>query len=402
MKYYSICILFIIMITGCSPSKISTPSMSEIVDNALNRAVEQSKLMYSVMDTIPDMLPRSINNNGNLITSDSYFWTSGFFPGTLWYLYEYTKDEKIKDMALKMSDRVEIQKYNKDNHDVGFMINCSFGNKLRLLGDTSCVDIITKTAESLSTRFRSSVGCTRSWSHPGSLHWQFPVIIDNMMNLELLCKASKLSGDKKYYDMAVSHANKTMENHFRDNYSSYHVVDYDTITGKAIQKCTWQGYSDASAWSRGQAWALYGYTMMYCETKDVKYLDQAKNIAAFIINHPDLPEDKIPYWDFDDPKIPNTYRDASAGAIMASAFIELSSYVDSNLNKQYLSIAEQQIKTLASDEYLAKNGENGNFILKHSVGFLPQKSEVDVPLSYADYYFVEALMKYKALDNKAK
>ena len=387
-NYVAICLLSL-MVSGYTTTL--EPSMEHMVDYALNRAVEQYKHMYSVMDSIPEMLPRSIDKNGALETSDSYFWTSGFYPGTLWYLYEYTGDEQLKEMASKMSDRVEIQKYNKDNHDVGFMINCSFGNKYRLLGDTSCMDIVTTTARSLSTRY---------WSHPGTLHWQFPVIIDNMMNLELLCRATEFSGDKRFYDMAISHADKTMENHFRPDYSCYHVVNYDTISGNALQKCTWQGYSDESVWSRGQSWALYGYTMMYRETKQPRYLEQAKHIAGFLLNHPKMPQDKIPYWDFDDPKVPDALRDASAAAIMASALLELSGYVDKVTGQGYIAVAETQLRTLASDEYLAKPGENCNFILKHSVGFLPQNSEVDVPLTYADYYFVEALMRYRAMHLK--
>ncbi|MFD1628753.1 glycoside hydrolase family 88 protein [Pseudopedobacter beijingensis] len=395
MKNYLVCLAALISILSCKVS--SPPSMSDIIDKSLDRAVEQSTLMYAVIDSIPEALPRSINPNGSLETSDSYFWTSGFYPGTLWYLYEYTKDDRFKEMAVKMSDRVEIQKFNTDNHDVGFMINCSFGNKLRLTEDSSCVDIIATTAKSLATRYRPTVGCTRSWSHPATSHWQFPVIIDNMMNLELLLKASKLTGNQQFHDIAISHANKTMANHFREDFSSYHVIDYDTLSGKAIDKRTWQGYSDNSAWSRGQSWALYGYTMMYRETKDKRYLEQANHIASFLINHPNLPDDKIPYWDFDDPKIPNTLRDASAAAIMASALIELSAFADAEQGKNYMAVAEKQLRTLSSDEYLAKKGENGNFILKHSVGFLPQNSEVDVPLTYADYYFIEALMRYKAL-----
>lgn len=395
MKNYLVICLFSFMLSGCATTL--EPSMEYVVDYALDRAVTQYKQMYAVIDSIPEMLPRSVDKNGALETSDSYFWTSGFYPGTLWYLYEYAKDERLKDMASRMSDRVEIQKYNKDNHDVGFMINCSFGNKYRLLGDTSCVDVITTTARSLSTRYRSAVGCTRSWSHPGTLHWQFPVIIDNMMNLELLCRATELSGDSLFYDMAISHADKTMSNHFRKDYSCYHVVNYDTISGNALQKCTWQGYADESVWSRGQAWALYGYTMMYRETKQPRYLNQAQQIADFLINHPKMPQDKIPYWDFDDPDVPNALRDASAAAIMASALLELSSYVDKKTGQGYKVVAKTQLRTLASDKYLARPGENCNFILKHSVGFLPQNSEVDVPLTYADYYFVEALMRYKSM-----
>lgn len=395
MKNYVMICLFLLMAFGCTPTV--EPSMEHIVNHALTRAVEQYKGMYAVVDSLPEMLPRSVDANGDLETSDSYFWTSGFYPGTLWYLYEYTKDAQLKDMASGMSDRVEIQKYNRDNHDVGFMINCSFGNKYRLLGDTACIDILTTTARSLSTRYRSAVGCTRSWSHPGTLHWQFPVIIDNMMNLELLCRATEFSGDKSFYEMAVSHADKTMNNHFRANYSCYHVVDYDTISGNALQRCTWQGLSDESVWSRGQAWALYGYTMMYRETKLSRYLAQAKHIADYLLSHPMMPQDKVPYWDFDDPNIPHALKDASAAAIMASALLELSGYVEHDTSRRYVTTAETQLRTLASDEYLAKPGENSHFILKHSVGFLPQNSEVDVPLTYADYYFVEALMRYRTM-----
>lgn len=395
MKNYVVICLISFMVSGCTATL--EPPMEDVVDYALDRAVVQYKQMFAVVDSIPEMLPRSVDKNGALEVSDSYFWTSGFYPGTLWYLYEYTKDEQLKEMASKMSDRVEIQKYNKDNHDVGFMINCSFGNKYRLLGDTSCVDIITTTARSLSTRYRSAVGCTRSWSHPGTLHWQFPVIIDNMMNLELLCRAAELSGDTRFYDMAISHADKTMKNHFREDYSCYHVVNYDTISGNVLQKCTWQGYSDESVWSRGQAWALYGFTMMYRQTKQLRYLEQAKHIADFLLSHPKMPLDKIPYWDFDDPDVPNALRDASAAAIMASALLELSGYVDKKTGQGYVEVAKTQVRTLASDKYLAEPGENCNFILKHSVGFLPQNSEVDVPLTYADYYFVEALMRYRAM-----
>jgi uncharacterized protein YyaL (SSP411 family) len=166
------------------------------------------------------------------------------------------------------------------------------------------------------------------------------------------------------------------------------------------KKNTHQGYADDSAWGRGQAWGLYGYTLMYRETKEPRYLEHAKNIASFLLNHPNMPEDKIPYWDYNAPDIPNALRDASAGAVMASALIELSGYVDAALAKTYLNVAETQLRTLSSPEYFAEKGTNGNFFLKRSVGSLPGKSEVDVPLTYADYYYIEALLRYQALNNK--
>ena len=228
------------------------------------------------------------------------------------------------------------------------MIGCSFGNGLRLTNDERYKEILITAAKSLSTRFRPNIGCIQSWgSRKG---WQCPVIIDNMMNLELLMDVFQLTGDSSFYKIAVSHADTTIKNHFRPDYSSYHVVSYDTITGRVEAKQTAQGAADESAWSRGQSWGLYGYTMMYRETKLDRYLEQAQHIADFLINHPNLPEDKIPYWDFNAPGIPDTERDASAGAIMASALIELSGYADAERSKKYMEIAEIQVKSLSSSQ----------------------------------------------------
>jgi hypothetical protein len=273
------------------------------------------------------------------------------------------------------------------------MLYCSFGNGLRITGEDSYNEVLLTGAKSLSTRYRPNIGCIQSWG--SNKKWQCPVIIDNMMNLELLMWAFKKSVDSSFYHIAVNHADTTMKYHFRPDYSTYHVVSYDTVTGKVQVRQTSQGFSDESAWSRGQSWGLYGYTMMYRETRLDRYLQQATHIADYLINHPNLPEDKIPYWDFDAPGIPDAARDASAGAIMASALIELSSYVVPETGKKYLQTAETQIRSLASPVYRAQPGENGNFILMHSVGSIPANSEVDVPLTYADYYFIEALLRYR-------
>lgn len=369
-------------------------SMEKIVDEALDFSMKQSLRMYDTLKNQPRKLPRTVEN-GKLVTCQSDWWTSGFYPGTLWYLYEYSEDEKVKQAAEEMSARIEKEKYTTSNHDVGFIINCSFGNAYRITHKEAYRDVITTAARSLSTRFLPATGCIRSWN---SRKFQFSVIIDNMMNLELLTVGSSYTGDNVFYNMAKSHADKTLENHFRPDGSSYHVLSYDSVTGRVLKKQTHQGYADKSAWARGQAWGLYGFTMMYRQTGKKAYLDQAIRIGRFIMNHPRLPKDKIPYWDFDAPDIPHTYRDASAGAVMASAFVELSTYVDGELSAGFLKIAEQQLKSLASPAYRAKKtGDNHNFILQHSVGFLAKKYEVDAPLSYADYYFVEALLRYKKL-----
>jgi unsaturated chondroitin disaccharide hydrolase len=394
IKLFATGFILLLFISSCNDEK----PMNEVIDKSLSFAAKQYTLMAETMLEKSDLLPRTIDTTGTLVTSGSGWWTSGFFPGSLWYLYEYTKDEKFRDYAAKMTSRIEKEKYNKGTHDLGFMLYCSFGNGLRLTGDESFNEVLVTGARSLSTRFRPNVGCIQSWgSRKG---WQCPVIIDNMMNLELLMWTFKHTGDSSFYHIAVTHSDTTMKNHFRTDYSSWHVVSYDTVSGRVEAKQTAQGAADGSAWARGQSWGLYGYTVMYRETGLQRYLDQAVHIADFLINNPNLPEDKIPYWDYNAPGIPDAKRDASAGAIMASALIELSGYVDQIKKQEYLNVAEKQIRSLASTEYLAKTGENGNFILMHSVGSLPANSEVDVPLTYADYYFIEALLRYRQLGDK--
>jgi hypothetical protein len=340
-----------------------------------------------------DKMPRSYDSVKNeLITSGTDWWCSGFYPGTLWYLYEYTKDEALKKEAIRSTALLEKEQYNKGTHDLGFMLYCSYGNGYRLTKNSDYKNVMIAGAKSLSTRFNPIIGCIKSWN--SNSRWQFPVIVDNMMNLEFLCEMTKLSGDSSFYKIAVTHANTTMKNHYRSDFSSYHVIDYDTITGKKIKGYTAQGAFDESAWARGQSWGLYGYTMMYRETKKKEYLEFANNIAKFLLHHPNLPADKIPYWDYNATDIPTTYRDASAAAIMCSALLELARYADEKQCKEYLNTAVAIIKQLSSS-YKATENTNGGFLLKHSVGHLPAKSEVDVPLTYADYYFIEALMRYR-------
>jgi hypothetical protein len=371
--------------------------MNQLIDSALRKAAVQYKYLGTQLPA--DMLPKTwYPLTKKFEASKSSWWCSGFYSGTLWYLYEYTQDASLQDEARRAEKIIEKEKNNKGTHDLGFMMYCSFGNDLRLHPKTKeTEEILVTSAKSLSTRFNPTVGCIKSWDH-GS--YKFPVIIDNMMNLELLFWATKQTGDSSFYKLAVTHANTTIKNHYRPDYSSYHVIDYDPATGAVYEKKTAQGYADNSAWARGQAWGLYGYVVMYRSTKNKVYLNQAQKIAAFILNHPRLPADKIPFWDYDTPEIPATYRDASAAAITASALIELSGYSDPVNRKKYLSNAEQILRSLSTKTYTAPVGTNGGFILKHSSGHVPGNSEVDVPLTYADYYYVEALMRYKDLLQK--
>ncbi len=370
----------------------ANPALLRTIDTALLKAIYQYKFLAKSLPT--DVLPKTFHATKKLETSNSSWWTSGFYPGSLLYLYQYSKDTALLNEATKKLKLLEKEQFNTRTHDLGFMIFCSFGYANQLNSTIAYTDILLNSAKSLSTRFNQTIGCIKSWDH-GT--WKFPVIIDNMMNLELLFWATRFSGDSSYYKLAVTHANTTMKNHFRSDFSSYHVIDYNPTNGSVFEKKTHQGFADASAWARGQAWGLYGYTVMYRATKDKKYLIHATNIARFIMNHPKKPADNIPYWDYDSPDIPATYRDASAAAITAAALLELSGYTDAKKSNIYFSFAEKIIQSLSSPTYTAIANSNGGFILKHSTGHLPGNSEVDVPLTYADYYYIEAMLRYKAM-----
>ena len=388
--FNTLAILFIFLQAFPQASK---REIQKMIDEDLRLAVKQYKYMQKLLPA--GKLPRSYDSVKNeLIVSGTDWWCSGFYPGTLWYLYEYTKDESLKAEAIRSTTLLEKEKNNTGTHDLGFMLYCSYGNGYRLTKDNSYKNVMVTGAQSLSTRFNPIIGCIKSWN--SNSRWQFPVIVDNMMNLEFLCEMTNLSGDSSFYKVAVTHANTTLKNHYRSDFSSYHVIDYDTVTGKKIKGYTAQGAFDESAWARGQSWGLYGFTMMYRETRKKEYLDEANNIAKFLLHHKNMPADKIPYWDYDATDIPNTYRDASAAAILCSALLELAKYSNKTQQKEYMDVAITILKSLSSS-YRAAMGTNGGFILKHGVGHLPAKSEVDVPLTYGDYYFIEALIRYKNL-----
>jgi hypothetical protein len=366
-----------------------------MIDSSLDQAVQQ----YTALDeALPDTLfPRTADPDGTLRTSNSAWWTSGFFPGSLWYLYEYTGDRDLEQRALARTRALEREKLNASDHDIGFKIYSSFGHAWQLTGDSAFFRVLMTAASTLATRFNPRVGAIRSWGARSDTAGPYVVIIDNMMNLELLFWAAKHGGERRLFDIAVSHADKTLEHHFRPDGSSYHVVEYDPLTGEVLRKGTEQGYSDSSAWARGQAWGLYGFTMAFRETGYARYLKQAEKIAHFMLRHPHLPDDGMPYWDFDAPEIPNTYRDASAAAITASALLELSRFTEDSLRAVYRDHAGKILQTLSRPPYRTEPGGKTHFLLRHGVGNLPGRSEVDVPLSYADYYYVEALLRHRQI-----
>lgn len=338
--------------------------------------------------------PRSINKDGSLAMIHPHDWCSGFFPGSLWQMYAYTHDDFWRQQAISNTWLIEESKWHKGTHDLGFMMNNSFGKAYQLTGERSYKDVVLQSARTLITRYSSKVKSIRSWDHNRD-KWKYSVIIDNLMNLEMLFWATQETGDSIFWKIAVNHANTTMKNHFRPDYSSFHVVDYDPETGEVRARQTAQGYADDSFWSRGQAWGLYGYTMCYRFTKNPAYLQQARHIADFFFGLPNLPEDLIPYWDMKAPGIPNVPHDASAGAIMASALYELCGYVSTEDSKRYRAIADKIVDSL-NQHYRAESGTTYGFLLLHSTGHHPAGSEIDVPLNYADYYYLEALTRKRA------
>ena len=386
---------------ACSNHKPTVPSF--ITEN-----VEFAKAQLGLaIDTIEAsgkcLNPVTLNRDGSVYYCGYADWRSGFFPGSIWYLYELTGDTSYLPLARKYTEAIRPAEHLIWHHDIGFIINCSFGNGLRLAPDTAAYkNVMIQAAKSLCTRFRPNAGVIQSWDVKGNSWqsergWECPVIIDNMMNLELLFEATKLSGDSTFYKVAVAHADRTLSEHFRPDGSCYHVVDYNISDGSVRHKQTAQGYADESVWSRGQAWAIYGFTICYRETKDRKYLDQALKTFNRMKNDPHMPEDLIPYWDMDAPNIPNEPRDASSASCIASALYEISTYAVSDA-ASYKAYADRIMHSLASPDYRAALGTNGYFILMHSVGSIPHNSEIDVPLNYADYYFLEALKRRKDLD----
>lgn len=393
-------VLTFVLLALCSSIK----GVSLNVDKPLKYCDLQTKRTLSELkgDSVINytLMPRNILNgesHWNCRKACKEEWTSGFWPGVLWYDYENTNDPKIKQEAEKFTQSLAfLANTSAYDHDLGFLVFCSYGNAYRLTGNSAYKQIILKTADSLATLFNPKVGTILSWPRAVKVDkWPHNTIIDNMINLEMLFWAAKNGGSKKLYDIAVSHANTTMAHHFKPDYSCYHVALYDTITGNFIRGMTHQGYKDSSMWARGQGWAIYGFTVCYRETKDVKYLDFAQKVADVYLKR--LPKDYVPYWDFDAPGIPNVPRDASAAAVVASGLLELSTFLKNEKGECYKQAAIYMLKTLSSLAY--QSGEKNSAFLLHSTGHWPNKTEVDASIIYADYYYIEALLRLKKLNS---
>ncbi len=376
-------------------------SGQKFVNKSLSYATAQAK---KTLKDIPDPsknIPRNVGKDTDKWRYvDFRDWTSGFWGGTLWYLYEFSGEEQLKKEADHYSRLLTPLAFEKAfDHDLGFQIFCSFGNGYRLTADPEYKTIILAAADTLASLFNPKAGTILSWPRNIQLYGGHNTIIDNMINLELLFWASKNGPNKTLDNVAVRHAETTMVNHFREDHSSYHVVVYDTLSGHKIKGLTHQGFADNSMWARGQAWAIYGYTMVYKETGQPEFLEFAKKVTDIYLKR--LPADLIPYWDFDAPGIPHVPRDASAAAIVASALLDLSDLVDNKkIARLYKNKAIGMLRELSTDRYQSR--DRNTAILIHSTGHHPNGSEIDASINYADYYYVEALMKLRRRNTQAK
>lgn len=373
---------------------------SDFINENVAHAANQYRGHLDTIDSIGHFVnPRTTLPDGSIWYVPVDDWCSGFFPGSLWYLGELTGNQDWSRRAADYTETLDSAQYLTWHHDVGFIIGSSYLNGYRLGGKEQYAPVVVNAAKSLATRFRPGAGVIQSWNvdkgWQSERGWVCPVIIDNMMNLEIMFEATRLTGDSTFYYIAVSHANTTMAHHFRPDFSCYHVVDYDPATGDVRHRQTAQGYADESSWARGQAWALYGYTMCYRYTGDPNYIYQAIKVCDMIFNTPSMPDDLVPYWDYNAPNIPSEPRDASAAACTASALYELSAYLP---GRGYKELADKVVASLSSPAYRAATGENNHFLLMHSVGSIPHGHEIDVPINYADYYYLEALLRKKKLD----
>lgn len=391
--------LFILIILSSCNTGVGNLSID--AENELNYCSEQIKKAINEFDNTL-MVPRNIlsgQDKWNLVPVRIEEWTAGFWPGVLWYNYEHEQTDEALQSAVHYTELLEpLTKLSAYDHDLGFQIFCSYGNGYKLTGNEEYKQIVLNAADTLATMFNPNVGTMLSWPREvdNGRFAPFNTIIDNMINLEMLYWAAKNGGNKKLADIATKHAETTMEHHFREDGSNYHVVIYNPESGEFIKGVTHQGFADHTMWARGQAWAIYGYTFVYRETGDKKFLRFAEKVTDLYLSR--LPNDYVPYWDFDAPDIPYAPKDASAAAIVASALLELSQLEDNNDKAiEYKKAAIKMLKELSSERYQSRNQNSA--LLMHSTGHWPNNSEVDASINYADYYYIEALTKLKQMEN---
>lgn len=400
MKFY---MFFLIALISLGTVMVSCESASAEID--ARRQLDWchykvDKALSSFGDSVDyDMMPRNVEGTATswhcrMVGAEE--WCSGFWPGILWMDYAATKDEKVRAAAERYTASVgKILDNPVYDHDLGFLFFCSYGKGYAVTRSPQYKKIILAAADSLRTLFNPTVGTILAWPRHVDDYGGHNTIMDTMMNLEMLFWSAKNGGDPELYDIAVRHAETTMKNHFRPDGTCYHVAVYNPVTGDFIRGCTHQGYNDDSVWARGQSWAIYGYTVVYRETGEQRFLDFAQKVTDAYLER--LPDDSVPFWDFDDPSIPDAPRDASAACVVASALLELGGYVGGLKGKEYIAAAEKMLLSLSSDSY--RTDEHNPSFLLHSTGHHPAGTEVDASIIYADYYYIEALSRLAAIQN---
>jgi unsaturated chondroitin disaccharide hydrolase len=327
------------------------------------------------------------------VTTDATAWTSGFFPGALWLMYQRTADPAWRAAAEARQAGIESQKTRTNTHDLGFMFFPSFGNAYRLTHNDAYRQVLLTAAGSLATRYNAVVGCIKT-SWPASASGEMKTIIDTLMNLELLFWATSNGGNAVWAQQAQSHALRAAAEHVRSDGSTYHVVTYNLTTGAVKSRGTAQGYNNESTWARGQAWAIYGFTMAYRYTGHATLLQAARLTADYWLSH--VPVDEVPYWDFEAPNLTTQPRDSSAAAIAASGLLDLGQRdPDASRRQVYLAQAQATLNSLSSSAYLAQGTPN-QAILLHGTSNKP-KGNADTGLIYGDYYFLDALTRAQEL-----
>jgi unsaturated chondroitin disaccharide hydrolase len=387
--------------TPLSDDMVLQVCLEGLTSFALEFAADQ--LTQTVATTSTTAYPRYTQSYNSWNSGNAAYWGSGFFPGCLWMMYEATGDNQFRTWAETWTAGLEGQATTSPLHDVSFQIFTSYGNGHRLTGNAGYPPVLQDAALNMSDLFHAPSGViTLGWGN-----WQSPSAIDAMMNLQLLFWAAKNGGLQAWHDMAVSHCYATATDLVRPDGGTYQIVDYDIVTGDIVVQEALQGYADESTWSRGQGWAVYGYTVAFRETGDPNFLNLAVATADYYIDN--SPADGVAWWDFDTPDIPNTERDTSAGSVAASALIELSNLTDDpQLREKFNTAACRILLALCLPEqaggYLAEDG-NGSVLspglLMHGCHFHPDAAvepgvaRPDESLIWGDYYFLEALVRYK-------
>ena len=396
LKISTLVLLFsVFALTGHADSSFQVDQQLQRCHQKVRQALQDLQKPDGTLDYT--MEPRNILHGDkqkawNCRKATAEEWCSGFWPGILWMDYGYSHDSIVGQAAEGYTAALRSCVYRPVyDHDLGFITFCSFGKGYEQNHNATYRQTLLDAADSLATLFRPLVGTILSWPRNVKMFGGHNTIMDNMMNLDLLFWASRHGGNPLLYDIAVTHAKTTMKHHFRPDGGCYHVAVYDTLTGDFIKGVTHQGYADNSTWARGQGWAVYGYTMVYRYTHEKVFLDFAQKVANYYLSR--LPEgDLIPKWDFDDPD-PKAPKDASAACVVADALLELQQYVGGQKGQQYREKAVEMLRQLSSPEYFS--GKRNDAFLLHSTGHHPAGSEIDASIVYADYYYLEALLRLR-------